>query len=300
MAHKPYSKLDEIPSGTASDRITHGCLVLEGGAFRGLYTQGILDTLMLLDINFSCVIGVSAGALAGMGYVAGQIGRSARVNIEYRHDSRYIGLRAFLHCRSYIDVGFLLEDRGILEHFDEERFLAPRRRFVAVATNCEAGAPTYFEKGACSDITTAVRASATMPYIAPMVKLDGARFLDGACSCKIPYEWALEQGFNKIVVIRTQDATYRKELKKSSMARRFYRRYPALVESLENVNAYYNRQCEDIERLHDEGRLFRFAPSEPVTIDNVEKDVEKIGDLYWLGVYDCLENIDDLREYLDQ
>lgn len=300
MAHKPYSKLDEIPTGRASDQLTYGCLVLEGGAFRGLYTQGVLDTLMLYGINFSCVIGVSAGALGGMGYVSGQIGRSARVNIGYRHDSRYIGVRAFLHCRSYIDVGFLLEDRGILELFDEERFLSPKRRFVAVATNCNTGEPTYFEKGTCSDINTAVRASASMPYVTPMVKLDGERFLDGACSCKIPYEWALEQGFNKIVVVRTQDALYRKQLKESSTARRMYRRYPALVESLENVNAYYNRQCEDIERLHDEGRLFRFAPSEPVFIDNVEKDVEKLGDLYWLGIYDCTENIDELREYLGQ
>ena len=88
---KVYSRLDEIPKGTASDKITEGCLVLEGGAFRGLYTQGFLDAMMENDINLSCVIGVSAGALSGMNYVSGQIGRSGRINLGFRHDSRYIG-----------------------------------------------------------------------------------------------------------------------------------------------------------------------------------------------------------------
>ena len=53
---KIYSRIDEIPEGRASEKITQGCLVLEGGAFRGLYTQGFLDALMLNDINLSCVI----------------------------------------------------------------------------------------------------------------------------------------------------------------------------------------------------------------------------------------------------
>ena len=50
---KVYSRLDKIPKGEASDHITEGCLVLEGGAFRGLYTQGFLDALMEKDINMS-------------------------------------------------------------------------------------------------------------------------------------------------------------------------------------------------------------------------------------------------------
>jgi len=91
LFEKTYSGISKIPSGRASDKLTEGCLVLEGGAFRGLYTQGFLDALMLADINLSCVIGVSAGALGGANYVSGQIGRSARINLNYRADSRYIG-----------------------------------------------------------------------------------------------------------------------------------------------------------------------------------------------------------------
>jgi predicted patatin/cPLA2 family phospholipase len=299
MGNGTYSQMDHIPTGQASDRLTEGCLVLEGGAFRGLYTQGVIDTLMLLDINLASVIGVSAGALAGMGYVSGQIGRAARINIGYRHDDRYIGLRAFLQSHSILDVGFLTEDRGILEPFDYERFNDPRRRFVAVATNCITAEPTYFERDTCADIALAVRASATMPYMSPMVMIDGVPYLDGACSCRIPYQWALDQGYEKVVVIRTRDAAYRKEVKDVPMAHLRYGAYPRLVESLEGASVRYNEQCEEIERLHAEGRIFRFAPSEPVSIDNIEDDVEKLGDLYWLGVYDCFQNVDALRAYLN-
>ena len=299
MGHRPYSKFDSIPTGHASERLTEGCLVLEGGAFRGLYTQGIVDTLMLLDINFSCVVGVSAGALTGMGYVSGQVGRAARINIGYRHDSRYIGWRAFLNSRSMLDVGFLLEDRGILEPFDWERFNRPEQRFLAVATNCRTGAATFFEKGSCSDINQAVRASASMPYTTPMVMVDGEPYLDGACSNRIPYDWALEQGYDKIVVIRTRDLSYRKADKDVKLAEVMYRGYPELVDNLATAGERYNFQCDEIERLHGEGRIFRIAPSEPVAISNMEGDVERLGDLYWLGVYDCFENLDALRAYLD-
>ena len=72
MNHDVYSCLSAIPTGEAGERIVRGCLVLEGGAFRGLYTQGALDAWMQREINFSCTVGVSAGALAGMSYVPGR------------------------------------------------------------------------------------------------------------------------------------------------------------------------------------------------------------------------------------
>ena len=295
---KTYSRLDEIPRGSASSELTEGCLVLEGGAFRGLYTQGFLDTMMLFDLNLSCVIGVSAGALAGMNYVAGQIGRSARINLGHRHDSRYVGTRAIANSHSLLDIGFLVEDRGVLEPFDYERFSRPDQRFVAVTTNCQDGSVSYFEKGQCGDISLAVRASATMPFISPAVRIDGVPHLDGGCACKIPYQWALGQGFDKIIVVKTQDIAYRKPAEVNHTAFRVYRNHRAFAQKLAYSAFDYNRQCDDIERLHAEGRLMRIAPSAPVTVSRLESDMEKLGDLYWLGCADCLDAIDQMRDYL--
>ena len=299
MQLRVYSKLNMIPEGKASEKLVDGCLVLEGGAFRGLYTQGFLDAMMQNDLNLSCVIGVSAGALAGMNYVAGQIGRSARTNLTFRHDQRYVGRRALVHSHSFLDVSFLTEDRGILEPLDKERFYRPEQRFIAVATNCLTGEPAYFEKGKCSNILEAVRASATMPYISPMVMIDEVPYLDGACSCKIPYQWAIDQEYSKIVVIKTRETSYRKTVKESKIALRYYRKYPELAHRLTTSDADYNAQCDEVEKLHSEGRIYRCAPSQPVTVRRVEKDMEKLGELYFLGYHDCLENIEGLKEYLE-
>lgn len=298
MNKKTYSKMEDIPSGKAGDRITEGCLVLEGGAFRGLYTQGFLDAMMVHDINMRCVIGVSAGALGGMNYVSGQIGRSARINLGFRHDSRYVGAKAIIHGHSILDVGFLTEERGLFEPLDRERFERPERRFVAVATNCLNGETAYFEKGKCGDIVQAIRASATMPFISPMVMIDGVPYLDGGCSCKIPYQWALDQNYEKIVVIRTRDPAFRKKEKGGAAALRFYRHYPAFAQKLADSNRDYNRQCDEIERLHAEGRLMRLAPSMPVTVSRIEGDLEKLGALYQLGWNDCIDTLEEMRAYL--
>ena len=50
----------------------NAALVLEGGAFRGQYTAGVCDTFLANHIEFSSVIGVSAGSLNGVNFVAKQ------------------------------------------------------------------------------------------------------------------------------------------------------------------------------------------------------------------------------------
>ncbi|MBC6910271.1 patatin family protein, partial [Lactobacillus reuteri] len=46
----------------------NAALVLEGGAFRGQYTAGIVDTFLAHHIEFRSVIGVSAGSLCGVNF----------------------------------------------------------------------------------------------------------------------------------------------------------------------------------------------------------------------------------------
>ncbi len=327
--------LADIPRGQASETLVEGCLVLEGGAFRGLYTQGFLDEMMEQGLNLSCVIGVSAGALAGVNYVSGQIGRSARINLSFRHDSRYIGARSLLRSHSILDVGFLTEDRGVLEPLDRARFDRAEQRFVAVATNCETGEPVYFEKGKCSDILLAARASATMPFISPVVMIDGAPYLDGGCSCAIPYRWAMEQGYDRIVVLRTRDRAYRDTdrvlrradalaqtiekrkfpgagrayraypalteriaRRQESAVNRIYRRYPALAADLNDGSRRYNQQCDELEALHEQGRLLQVCASRPIRVSTIEGDLHKLHALYCLGRQDCQALLPTLQKYL--
>ena len=300
MSNEAYSRLDEIPRGDASDIITEGCLVLEGGAFRGLYTQGLLDAWMQKDINFRCVIGTSAGAMAGMNYVAGQIGRSARANLGNRHNSNFIGVNSVRKAHSLVRLDFLLKDYNAVEMINIRRFFNPERRFVAVAANCDTGEAEYFDRDYCGNIFEAVKASASMPFVTPMVNVDGKYCLDGGSCCKIPYQWAIDQGYEKIVVIKTRENGFRKKVSDKNPAQKIYRNHKAWAEKLDHSPQAYNDQCDELEVLEKEGRIFVVAPSEHVTVTRIEGNMEKLGDLYWLGYNDGLNSIPELNKYLNK
>jgi hypothetical protein len=64
------------------------------------------------------------------------------------------------------------------------------------------------------------------------------------------------------------------------------------------MNETYIRELKEVDRLHEEGRIFEIVPSIPIRIGRLEKDVEKLGDVYWQGVHDAKEQLPALREYL--
>ncbi len=298
-----YSGIYQLPAGRASDAVIQGCLVLEGGAFRGLYTSGVLDALMEANLNFQCTVGVSAGAMNGMNYVSGQIGRSARINLRYRHDSRYVGMHAVRRNHGLIGFDFVFGKMDEVPDFDKQRFFDPKREFYAVVTNVHTAQPEYLGKDYGGSMYQAVRASASMPYVSKPVPIRQQYYLDGGCSMNIPFQWAIDRGFEKIVVVKTQHPDYRKPLKPhdahAHTKEDIYRsEYPDLADALVRANARYNQECDTLAALADAGRVFVIAPSEPVTVSRLEPDMEKLGRLYYLGYEDGKRETARLQEYL--
>ena len=68
----------------------------------------------------------------------------------------------------------------------------------------------YFDRDYCGNIMDAIKASASMPFVTPMVNVDGIPGLDGGSCCKIPFQWAIEQGYEKIVIVKTREKGFRK------------------------------------------------------------------------------------------
>ncbi|MCH4208097.1 MAG: patatin family protein [Solobacterium sp.] len=294
-----YSKINEVPKGSAGDEIVPGCLVLEGGAWRGLYTQGVLDALMMNHINMQTTIGVSAGALSSLNYVSGQIGRGPRFNLAYRHDSNYCGVKAMKRDHGVTGFHYLYEKLDELEPFDHQAFDNPARRLCVTATDCDSGRQQYFEKGHC-DIEEAVRASATVPYVSKPVIINGHRYLDGGIACKIPFDWALQQNFEKIIIVRTRDVKYRKPIKKPLALDRieYARKYPEIMHLLQEEAPTYNILLDRIDQLEQQGRIFVIAPQTPVAIHRFEGDMEKLGELYMQGKDETLAAMPKIKTYL--
>ena len=299
MKDKVYSYIDKLPSGRADDSLTPGCLVLEGGGWKGLYTLGVLDCLMMNGINFTSVVGCSAGALSAMCYVAGQIGYGARIDLTYRHDTNYCGLGAYRRDGGITGFTYLYRDIMKKMPIDKKRLCDPSRRLAVSATNLLTGRTEYFERGQC-DLFRAVQASATVPYISLPVMINGVPYLDGGCSEKIPMGWVKSSGEKKIVVVRTRELSFRRKPGIPPTAKLMYRRYPEFVKSMSKTNERFNRTADMLEEKASRGRLFLIAPSEPVEVTRFEGDMDKLGNLYHLGVHDMENRLDELMEYLRQ
>ena len=297
---KTWSGINSVKLSSAPETIVPGCLVLEGGSFRGCYTSGVLDVLMENGINLQTTIGTSAGALNGYNYVAGEIGRAAKINLGYRHDRRYMGPRTLAKNRGVVGFDFLLNEVEDEIPFNRERFEDPGRRFLVTVTNCETGQVRYCEKGITPDFQKAVQASASMPFVSDMVDVEGVPCLDGGCAVKIPYQWALDNGFEKILVVRTRPVDYRRPQESKAfteISERIYKNYPNLVELLNSQSEQYNNACQELEELHQRGRLLMLCPSGSISVSTMEGDMERLGALYLLGRADAKLMLPQIRAY---
>ena len=64
-------------------------IVFEGGAYRTLFSCGVMDAFIEKDIYPDYVIGTSAGAAYSTSYLSKQKGRMLDVILKYGHDKRY-------------------------------------------------------------------------------------------------------------------------------------------------------------------------------------------------------------------
>lgn len=260
-------------------------LVLEGGGLRGQYTAGVLDAFLDSGIGFPYIVGVSAGASIACSYVSGQKGRNLEIVEKYRNDKRYLSFRNLLTKGSLFGMEFIYKRIPYeLVPFDFPAFEANPARFVTVCTDCGTGEAVYYGKEA--DHLTVLKASASLPFLSPMVEYDGRKLLDGAIADAIPIEEAHRQGYEKTVVVLTRPQGYRKSEEGGGAARVFYRKYPKLVEALGKRVENYNRQMEQVEKEERAGAAFVIRPSRDLGVTRTEKSVQKLRALYELGMED--------------
>lgn len=258
-------------------------LVLEGGALRGQYTAGVLDAFLEADLEFPYVIGVSAGASIACSFISKQHGRNRVIVSTYRNDKRYLSLSNWFRTGSLFGMDFIYGDIPLrLVPFDFPTFEASATRFVTVCTDVETGRPVYYEKEG-EDHLTVLRASASMPFLSPLVEYKGRLLLDGALADSLPWAQAVAQGFRRNVVVLTRPRGYRKTPPNPWLAHLVYGRFPRLVEAINTRWRQYNASLEAIEAAEKAGDALVIRPSIDLKIGRTEKSVTKLEQLYELG-----------------
>ena len=274
-------------------------LVLEGGAMRGLYTAGVLDVFLDQQINIDGIIGVSAGALFGVNYVSKQKGRTLRYNKKYVGDKRYMGLHSLITTGNIVNKDFAYYQVPLkLDPFDQETFAKSNIEFLATVTNLKTGQPEYIKMINAYKQMEVFRATSAMPFVSKIVTINDQEYLDGGIADSIPIEKAKQLGYDKIIVILTRPIEYRKKKSNQLIPKFFYHRYPNFVQTINNRYLNYNKTVEKIIELEQEHKIFVIRPSKTVPIKRLEKDPDRLQEIYDLGVIDANKIINDLKQYL--
>lgn len=279
-------------------------LVLQGGGMRGAFTAGVLDIFMERKVSFSYVIGTSAGALNGVNFISGDIGRSKYVTCEMSHDKKFLSVKNLLLKGSLFDFKYLLftlPEKSILP-FNSETYEQSKTEFLVACTGMEDGEAHYFKKGECSDFWNAIAASSSLPLLAKPVEVEGRLYLDGGPTASIPFRKAIEDGCERIVVVGTREPGYRKTALKESykrLCKRFYRAYPKFINSYDRTVDEYNEEAKEMENLQKEGKLFLVQPEFPVTVSQTERDEQALYALYLEGRRIGEKKLGLMRDYLE-
>lgn len=272
--------------------------VLEGGAMRGLYSAGILDVFMQNGISTDAIYGVSAGALFGINFKSKQIGRAIRYNLKYAHEKNYMGLFSLLTTGDIMNKEFCFNKLvNELDRFDFETFNNSPIDFYAVVTNVETGMAEYIKIKDARYGLEALRASGSMPFVSRCVDFEGAKYLDGAISDPIPLQRAIDDGYEKIIVVLTRPENYRKH-KERMPYNLFYRNYPNFIKTAINQPEHYNRTLDLIKKYEKEGKVLVLRPSKDLKIARVEKSLKKLTAIHKLGIDDCTSNLNKIKNYL--
>lgn len=169
--------------------------------------------------------------------------------------------------------------------FDYDAFFASGVEYEVVATNCLTGRAEYLSEhsGNGLRLNTLCRASSNLPYVSPIIDVDGVPMLDGGIVDSIPVQHSIERGHALNVCVLTRNRGYRSAEPDIKVPRLFYKQYPRLRVALSHRVEAYNQQLDMIERMEDWGEVLVIRPQQPLQVDRICRDVQKLEQLYEEG-----------------
>ena len=275
-------------------------LVLEGGAMRGLFTAGIIDVMMEAKVEPDGLIGVSAGAAFGCNYKSRQPGRAIRYNKRFARDKRYCSWQSWLKTGNLYnaDFGYRIIPTQY-DIFDDKAFEENPMEFYAVCTDVETGKPVYKKLEKSGQLTYDwIRASASMPLASKVVELEGMKVLDGGVADSIPLEYFESIGYEKNMVILTQPDGYVKEHNKlMPLMRLSLRKYPNMIEAMDNRHIMYNKELSYVYQAESTGRALVIRPEAPLPIGHISHNPDEMQRVYEIGRTTGMKYIERIKAF---
>ena len=276
-------------------------LVLEGGAYRGMFTCGVLDVMMENGIWVDGAVGVSAGAAFGVNYCSGQIGRALRYNQRFARDKRYSGLHSLITSGDLYNAEFCYHVvPTVYDVFDYDALLASPIDFHVVCTDVVTGEPVYhiLRDPDLHEALEWIRASASMPLVSNIVEVGGYRLLDGGMADSIPLQYFQSVGYAHNIVVLTQPKGFVKQLTKAMpLIRLMLRKYPKMIDVMARRHHMYNAELEYVAAQEKAGNALVICPPEKLEIGHTCHDPELMTKTYHIGRSQAIAHLQSLKQF---
>lgn len=236
-----------------------------------------------------------------MNYVSGQKGRVLEAVIKPLKEYKYLGIGTFFKKGTFFDMEYLFNEVPKKKvPFDFDAFFNSAKHFLISTTDCITGKCIYHDQFQNQDEFWKICKTAnSLPFIARITPINGVPMLDGGVADAIPVKKALEEGWDKLIVILTRKGDYRKKYRPlyQFFVRRVYRKYPELVRVLEERADTYNQSLELVKRLEEEGKALVFRPT-GIVVKNQESNVETLICSYKHGYADAEQRHGEIENFL--
>lgn len=280
--------------------LNDAAIIFEGGGMRGAYTAGVIDALIENDMEFTSCYGVSSGACHATTYLSKQFGRARKIIVNYAHDKRYFSLRSLFKTGNMFGIEFIFKTlTHELEPYDFETARNNPAKFYVGVINVKTAESEYLLIRDPDEEYMKLAATMALPIISKKVELNGKKYLDGGIVDSLPIKQAFAAGNKKVVLVLTQDATYRKKINKIlPLLWLWYLPYQKFVGKIATRHIRYNKALIDIAEAEKAGTAFVIRPKKPVNVGRLDFNPEKIEALYQDGYHDGLELMPKLKEFL--
>ena len=182
-------------------------LVLEGGGMRGMFSAGVFEAFLQHELTFPYITAVSAGACNILSYMAHQPMRTRKIIEKYVGTKPYFSISNYLRTGSLFGWDFIFDKlpKELLP-FDYETYAQYPGELHVGTTDVSTGEAVWHYNKRAEIAFKSVIASASLPFLAPIVNIDNRPLLDGAIVSPIPIDKAKEAEQMVKVVMSTPEA----------------------------------------------------------------------------------------------
>ncbi|ENM6581142.1 patatin family protein [Vibrio alginolyticus] len=268
------------------EKVGSRALIVEGGAMRGVFSCGILDHFLASEFSpFDSFWGVSAGASNLAAYLAKMPGRNLKIYLDYSLRKEFISPSQLLRGGDIMNLDWMwnvtLEELGI----DKSALKADSRPFFLGVTRQDNGQAEYHLPDV-DDLAETMKASSALPVLYRNgVSLNGIQYVDGGVSDALPVAEAIKRGAKKIMVLRSQPASYQKPRGKfSALTRRMLKETPGLIEPMLTREVRYNQTLALINNPPPGIEIIQVCPPETFKLKRLSRSPAPLRHAYELGI----------------